>query len=63
MRSVSYQRKVDDYFFTGDDSQSRETIKIWSRVTRDQEPKMTVLARTSSNLAVSHFVPELVVHV
>jgi hypothetical protein len=32
------------------DSQSRETVKIWSCVPRDSEPRMSVLARASSNL-------------
>jgi hypothetical protein len=33
--------------------QSRHTLKIWSRIPCDSEPKITVLARSSSNLAVS----------
>jgi hypothetical protein len=40
-------------------SQNRQDSKIWPWVQLDSEPRITVLARANSNLAVSHSVGSL----
>jgi hypothetical protein len=51
-RQETKNRRIVDrnVTFLVDNYQSREGSKIWFRVPRDSEPRMCVLARTSSNL-------------